>query len=174
MEAVQIIMESIGLIVGSLAAGVLMCWVPWSACKLIRHPEWGPLLVVVPIFLAVTGRLPNSEFFTLTLIIAGLAVVPFCVEGRAWRSRMLERDRGVAEQVAHGAIDFLPATPASYRRYPAIAGCICEARQPNPEETKKVASRMLREAFADQSQQPSFAKRRAVLRAAKAALTGEA
>jgi hypothetical protein len=171
MGTVLVMLGSIGLIVGSLTAGILICWLLWSAFKLIRHPELGPPLVVIPAFLALTGRLPDSEFLAMTLIFAVLAVVPFCIEGLAWRARTLDRDVSLMQAVAP-AIDRLSTPAISYGRYPAIAGCICEARRPSPGELKRVASRVLHEAFAGQGPAPAFAEKRAALRAAKAALEG--
>lgn len=57
-------------------------------------------------------------------------------------------------------------------KYSAIAACIGEERGPNPRELKRVAARMLREAFEDPAA-ASFSMRRAVLRAARVALRGE-
>ena len=45
------IVESIGLIVGSVAAAIPLCWSLWRAFRLIRHPAWGPPIVVVPVIL---------------------------------------------------------------------------------------------------------------------------
>lgn len=155
MFVVRILVESVGLILGSMAAGIFACWLLWSAFRMVRHPEWGPPLVLVPCALALTGHLRVSEFLAMALIFAAVAVIPFCAEGRAWRGRA---------RIATDA--------TAYPRYPAIVACIGEARRPSPAELKRVAARMLREASDAKAPTAGFAARRAVLRSAKAALAG--
>lgn len=74
MWALLVIGESIGLIVGSLAAGILLCWSLWFIFKLLRHPAWGPPIVVAPALLALAGKLPHSEFLQLSLVFSVVAV----------------------------------------------------------------------------------------------------
>lgn len=93
MHMLLVIAESIGLIVGSAAAAILLCWSLWSLFRLIGHPAWGPPLVIVPIILWGADLLPSSDFLRLTLLFALLAAIPFWVEGRAWRIAWTERQR---------------------------------------------------------------------------------
>ena len=173
MYVILIILGSIALMIGSMAAGILSCWLLWSGFKRVGHPEWGPPIVLIPGAFALVGHLPVSEFLALTLIFAGLAVVPFCAEGLAWRARRDHRDHdGSQEQGEATTIDHLPNASDYSRRYPAIAGCICEARRPTPDELKKVALRTLRETFGARYPILGFSEKRAALRAAKAALEG--
>lgn len=85
MRTVLLIAESIGLVVGSLAAGILLCWLLWMLFRIVRHPAWGPPLVAAPAILALTGQLPESEFLDMALIFAVVAAAPFWVAGRSWR-----------------------------------------------------------------------------------------
>lgn len=173
MHVILIILGSVGLMIGSMAAGILSCWLLWSGFKWMRHPEWGPPIVLIPGAFVLMGQLPASEFLALALIFAGLAVVPFCAEGVAWRARRSGRDYAASpEQGAADAVDRLQNAAVYYRRYPAIVGCIYEARRPTPGELKKVASRTLRETFGARNQILGFAEKRAALRTAKAALEG--
>jgi|GEM_PF-973967 len=173
MYVILIILGSIALMIGSMAAGILSCWLLWSGFKRVGHPEWGPPIILIPGALALIGQFPVSEFLALALIFAGLAVVPFCAEGLAWRARRDHRDHdGSQEQGEVNAIDHLPNASDNYRRYPAIAGCIGEARRPTSDELKKVALRTLRETFGARYPILGFAEKRAALRAAKAALEG--
>lgn len=173
MYVILIVLGSIALMIGSMVAGILSCWVLWSGFKRIGHPEWGPPIMLIPGTLALIGQLPVNEFLALALIFAGLAVVPFCAEGLAWRARRDHRDHdGPQEQGEVKAIDHLLDASDDSRQYPAIAGCICEARRPTPDELKKVALRTLRETFGAQYPILGFAERRVALRAAKAALEG--
>jgi hypothetical protein len=87
MIMLRIIIESIGLIVGSIAAAVALCWVFWTLFKLVRHPEWGPPLVLFILVLAFGGSLRNSEFLRMALMFAVITAALFWVEGRAWRAR---------------------------------------------------------------------------------------
>ncbi|MBS0479447.1 MAG: hypothetical protein JSR79_09120 [Proteobacteria bacterium] len=93
MHMLLVIVGSIGLIVGSAAAAVLLCWALWSLFRLAGHPAWGPPLVVVPVILWAANLLPNNDFLRLTLVFAVLAAIPFCVEGRAWRIAQVEQRR---------------------------------------------------------------------------------
>jgi 4-amino-4-deoxy-L-arabinose transferase-like glycosyltransferase len=87
MPMILTVGESIGLIIGSLAAAVLLCFVVWRLFKLMRHPEWGPPLLLVLVALAVAGKLPHSEFLDMVIVFAALAAIPLWFEGRAWRKR---------------------------------------------------------------------------------------
>jgi hypothetical protein len=174
MHVILISLESIGLILGSMAAGMLCCWLLWSGFRLVNHPEWGPPLILIPAALALAGQLPRSEFLAMALIFASLAIIPFYREGLAWRAHRHDPGReGLLEPTERDPITPLPGTLLmTYQRYPAIAGCICEARRPNPAELKKVASRMLSETSTVRGAVSSFTTRRAALRAARAALSG--
>ena len=101
MPILLVMVESIGLIVGSVVAAILLCWFLWSAFRLIRHPAWGPPIVVVPVILWAANMLPRSEFLHMTLLFALLAAIPFWVEGRAWRLAWIERHRPDIDDPAH-------------------------------------------------------------------------
>jgi hypothetical protein len=173
MHMALIMLGSVGLMLGSIAAGILSCWLLWSAFKLLGHPEWGPPIILLPAILALTGQLPANEFLVLTMIFASLAIMPFCAEGLAWRARRGGRletaTPGQEEKVLNNQVLRWPGT---YRRYPAIVGCVGEGRPPNPGEVKKVASRMLQEGLVADRRLSGVAKKRAALRAAKVALNG--
>jgi hypothetical protein len=173
MNVLSIIVESIGLMFGSMAAGLLVCWSLWSGFKLIGHPEWGPPFVLVPAALALVGRLPKSQFLAMTLIFATLAIVPFCAEGIAWRRLTRRRDGGLSQdRSGRGALVEPPTSVMPRHRYPAITGCIGEHRKPDPYELKKVAARILREGLDARQLGTGIAGKRAALRVAKVALEG--
>lgn len=102
MHILLIVVESIGSIIGSVAAAILLCWLLWTLFRLVRHPAWGPPIVVIPVALWVLGRLPSSEFPHMTLAFALLAAVPFWAEGRAWRSAWVARRRSTRHGPAIG------------------------------------------------------------------------
>ena len=102
MQVLLVIVESIGLIVGSVAAAILLCWFLWRAFRLVRHPAWGPPIVVVPVILWAANMLPRSDFLRMTLVFALLAAIPFWIEGRAWRVAWIERQHPGVDDPLHG------------------------------------------------------------------------
>lgn len=87
MIMVQLAIESVGLVVGSLAVACVLCGLLWGLFRLVGHPAWGPPLVILLVPMALLGWLPRGEFLDFTLIFALIAALPFWVEGRAWRER---------------------------------------------------------------------------------------
>lgn len=173
MHMVLIIAQSIGLTLASAAAGILLCLSSWLIFRLVRHPQWGPALMLVPVALAMTGKVPDSEFLRRTLVFAAAAAGPFWIAGLVWCA-----NRGHRPAASPAFADTAPAVGAGpsgappYPRYPAIAACICEARRPSPDEVRKVTRRIWQEAFVARYPRPGFAERRTALRAARAALEG--
>jgi drug/metabolite transporter superfamily protein YnfA len=173
-----IVAQSIGSTVASAVVGVAFCWSLWHLFKQIRHPEWGPALVALLIALALTGRLPDSEFLRRALVFAAALAGPFWVAGLIWRANQRVRTRThprkqdrppQAESADFAAVGRVGQPP---RRYPVIVACICEDRLPSPGELKHVASRISREALFGRHSASGFAARRTALRAARAALAG--
>jgi hypothetical protein len=178
MRTFLFIVEPIVFSLGSLAAGIFSCWLLFAFFNLMRRPDWGPPLILVPVILALAGRLPDSEFVKMSLVFALVAAVPFWAVGREWRAARLNRGGQIAPVAPAGpnpikTVEVDDTTTAQpYRRYPAITACICESRPPSRDEVKKVAARIWRESFAVRSPNASFALRRALLRAAKTSLNG--
>jgi hypothetical protein len=169
MQMVLVIAQTLALTLASAVTGIVLCGSLWLLFRLIGHPQWGPPLIVVPVVFAMAGQLPDSEFLRRTLIFAAAAVGPFCIAGLVWRAN--RRDRRRARTGSDAAVP-AASPPSRYLRYPAIAACICEDRRPSHGELKSVTMRIWREAFAARYPTPGFAERRAVLRAARAALEG--
>ena len=179
MQLILIAAGAIGLIVGSLAAAALFCWLLWYVFRLALHPEWGAPAILILLVLGLVGKLPKSQFLDMTLTFAVVAAVPLWFAGRAWRRQRrqaLKRrcEQGVDLQVSE------PIEPTEAvllpQLYPAITACINDERSPTREEVHVVASRLWREGFAQrfgsQTVPASFAARRMLLRAASAALSG--
>lgn len=179
MKLILVAAGAIGMVVGSLAAAVLLCWFLWYAFRLMLHPEWGASAILMVLMLALFGELPKSEFLNMTLTFAVVAAVPLWFAGRAWRN---QRRQALKDRCEHGVNlrSSQPTVPTktmlSPRLYPAITACICEERPPTRDEIHVVASRLWREGFAQrfgsQTLPASFAARRALLRAATVALSG--
>jgi hypothetical protein len=164
-----VIAQTIGLTLASALAGILLCAALWLIFRLVRHPEWGPPLIVVPVALAMAGALPDSEFLHRTLIFAAAAVGPFYIAGLIWRvNRRTAAHRDDAPVAPSPRVVVAPDQPY----YPAIAACIREDRRPSPGELKKVTRRIWREVYADRDPAAGFAARRSALRAARASLEG--
>jgi len=85
MHTILMMISSIGLVVGGLAAAAALCWLLWQLFRPIRHPDWAPSIILVLAGLAVTGNLPDSQFLHLALAYAVAAAIPLWMEGRAWR-----------------------------------------------------------------------------------------
>lgn len=102
MHILLVMVGSVGFIVGSVAAAILLCWLLWKAFRLIGHPAWGPPIVVVPIILWAFDVLPPSAFLRMTLVFALVVAIPFWAEGRAWRIAWLERQRSDTHDPAAG------------------------------------------------------------------------
>jgi hypothetical protein len=179
MQLILMAVEAIGLIVGSLASAVLLCWFLWYAFRLILHPEWGVSVVLMLLVLAFAGALPKSQFLEMTLMFTLVAALPLWFAGRAWRRECPQKLVRRSEQgaVPSPGKTIVPTEPVlSLRLYPAITACICEERPPTRDEIHVVASRLWREGFAQrfgkQTTPASFAARRMLVRAATAALSG--
>lgn len=180
MQLILMVVEAIGLIVGSLAAAVLLCWFLWYSFRLVMHPEWGVSMVLMLLLLALAGELPKSQFLDITLTFVVVAAVPLWFAGRAWREEGRQHFAKPPEQdgaPSAGEAIAPTETAVSPRLYPAITACICEERPPTRDEIRVVASRLWREGFAQRFESQtipvSFAARRTLVRAATAALSGQ-
>jgi len=179
MELILIAVEAIASTVGALVAAALLCWSLWYAFRLVSHPEWSAVAVLMLLGLALLGKLPEGRFVKLTLMFSVIAAVPLWIAGRAWHRRSLLNPNGTREKgivLDHDApVAPGPSSPL-FDVYPAISACIRENRSPTRNEVHVVAARLWREGLAQRFGQPSlpvsFAVRRVVLRTARAALTG--
>lgn len=179
MQLILIAAGAIGLVVGSLAAAALLCWILWSGFRVMLHPEWAAAAILMLLVLALMGQLPQSQFLGMTMTFAVIAAIPLWIAGRAWRKERWQvlinpRLQSVEPQPS-GAV--LPEqSGSSPRLYPAITACIGQERNPTRDEIHLVASRLWREGlalrFGPESKPASFAARRVLLRAAIIALSG--
>lgn len=177
MQLILMVGEAVGLIVGSLLAAGLLCGGLWYGFRLVLHPGWAAVVVLILVVLALGGRLPKTEFLDMTLTFAAIAAAPLWIAGRAWCRQLREEADNQSQLEERRSDEPAPAqAPRERRIYPAITGCIGEERLPTRDELHFVASRLWREGFAlrfgPQSTSASFAARRAILRAAAAALCG--
>ena len=87
MRILLVALESIGLVLGSLALAGLLNGALWSAFRRVNHPDWAWIVLVLPVAALLAMGEPHSGFLRLALIFAVMLAVPFWFEGRAWRSR---------------------------------------------------------------------------------------
>ena len=177
MHLLLIGLESVLLIVGSLAAAVMMCWLLWFIFRSLRHPAWAAVAILLLVALACTGHLPPSPFLQMVLAFAALGAIPLWTEGRAWRHRAsYDAPRRPSGRPGRMAPPTLVPRPG-YGPYPAITACIGQDRQADREEVRMVAARIWRETCQARGMRwdatPSFAVRRRILRTAKYAMSGE-
>jgi hypothetical protein len=165
MITLQIIAETLGFTLASLATAALFSCVCWKMFSLVRHPQWAPPIVLVLLFAVFGTGVISAEFLRRTLGLAILAAFVLWALGRGNDSRSGNRP------VANVQADDPPSTTRrsiAPQIYPAIVACLSEARSPNQAEFRKVARRIRRESFP--ARQVDRALRRSISRAALAAL----
>lgn len=91
MVLLQLIGETIALLVASLVGAAILCLVVWNAFKIVRHPELGVPLAAIALILAFHSAFNRSELFRLTLIFAIMAAPLFWIIGRDWCSEHRRR-----------------------------------------------------------------------------------
>lgn len=91
MVVLSSIAEGFGLAIGSLLAAMLLCWLCWNAFKILRHPEWGPPLVLAIVVTRFGGDITSNLFFTSTLMFAGIAAALCWPAGKDWRQGRVQR-----------------------------------------------------------------------------------
>lgn len=85
MMMLSIIAQALGMVLGTLLAAALFCWLCWNGLKLARHPEWGVPLGVLAALLLGRGDIAASEFLRMTLVIVVLAAAVMWPLGLSWR-----------------------------------------------------------------------------------------
>lgn len=85
MHTILVMLASVGLVVGGIAAAALLCWLLWQLFKPIRHPEWAPAGILLLVALALTGHLPRSALLEMAVFFALVAAIPLWFEGMDWR-----------------------------------------------------------------------------------------
>lgn len=139
MQAFVLLIEAASMIIGSLIAATLLCLLLWKILKRAGHPQWSSWIILGLVALTLFGRLSVGPFLQIMAAFAMLGTVPLWVEGRAWRAR--------ARNAFDLELAIAPPTTPSPRAnwcYPAITGCISEARAPTRGEIHLVASRFWR------------------------------
>jgi hypothetical protein len=85
MMVLQVMGDALGLVLGSLVAAALFCWLCWSAFKLVHHPELGvPFCLALAVW-AGGSIFAASPFLRLAGVYAALVAVALWPLGIAWR-----------------------------------------------------------------------------------------
>jgi hypothetical protein len=175
MLMLSILLGSLGLVIGSIAAAVAICWAGWTLFRLVRHPQWGALAIVTVLLVLFPKSFQNNELVRTAIVFAGVAAIALLFVGRdAPTPGALRRDRSADRQNIPNPAreEKIVSTSPLRRRYPVLIACMGEARQPSAREVKSVAKRILREAFPEREAHPQDGTRlyRDMLRAARATL----
>jgi len=106
MFMLALIAQTLGALLAGICGAVLTCWLAWSAFKLVRHPEWGPLFVFLIGLFLLRHRL-GSSFVQVILLFSAVFTMMCWLEGGEWRARRarkgrLERDRRDTESPWRG------------------------------------------------------------------------
>ncbi len=85
MDLLVMVAESFFLIVGSLAAAVVLCMALWHLFLLVRHPELGALVIVPLVVITLAMPLTHSPFVRMMMLFAMAGALPLWIAGREWR-----------------------------------------------------------------------------------------
>ncbi len=94
METFNVLVDALGLILGSFVAAIGLSAAAWTVFVRTNHPEWGTLAIMLALMLALATRLVRGEFLTMVAILLAIAAPLMWVEGRAWRCRKSRGSRG--------------------------------------------------------------------------------
>lgn len=175
MLMLSILLGSLGLVIGSIAAAVAICWTGWTLFRLVRHPQWGALTVVIVLLLLFPKSFQNSELVRTAIVFAGVAAIALLFVGRdAPTPGPVGRDRSAERQKSPDSAreEKIMSSSPLRRKYPVLIACMGEAKRPSAREVKSVAKRIMREAFPEHEvrRQSGTQLYRDMLRAARATL----
>ncbi|KKW89487.1 hypothetical protein [Sphingobium chungbukense] len=68
MYVLSIIIESVGLVVGSVVLAGSLCWLAFTFAVWLHHTRWAPFLVVILLPIVPLSSLNQSEFARLSAI----------------------------------------------------------------------------------------------------------
>ncbi|MCW6537626.1 hypothetical protein [Sphingomonas lycopersici] len=83
MYTLLVILDSLGLIIGSIVAAMLVGYTLWLLFRFIAHPELSAIALLITTPLAVAAS--TSQFVRMTAFFAVVVAVPLWLMGREWR-----------------------------------------------------------------------------------------
>jgi hypothetical protein len=87
MYMLNLIVLMLAGVIGGGVAAIALCWLFWNMFKLVRHPEWGPIVVLIGTILILRGRNASSPFLQTTALFSGLCAAGGWWGASAWRTR---------------------------------------------------------------------------------------
>jgi len=72
MLMLSLIVQAIGAVIGGFLAAAIVCWLFWTGFKLLRHPEWGPLVVLVGGLAILHDSIGASPFLQVAALFSAL------------------------------------------------------------------------------------------------------
>lgn len=79
------VLESIGLILGSLLVATFLCLAVWHFLVRLRHPELGPF-VLVAVGVAALFLNPPGAFLRMVVAFTIAGALPVAIQGFSWRA----------------------------------------------------------------------------------------
>lgn len=87
METLNVLVEALGLVLGSFVAAIGISLVAWAAFARVRHPEWAAPAIALTLVLVLATHVMAGEFLSMLTILMVVAMPIIWIEGRAWRGR---------------------------------------------------------------------------------------
>ncbi|WP_395336214.1 hypothetical protein WBP06_19160 [Novosphingobium sp. BL-8H] len=84
MALLQVLLEAIWVVGGSLLAAILFSWVAWTIFKQFHHPELGVPILLAAVLLLFHEHFVRDSFLQMMAFYAVLGEVGLWPAGRAW------------------------------------------------------------------------------------------
>jgi len=87
MAILAIIISALIPVVGGLLTAIALCLVTWNLLKLVRHPEFGPLLGLVALGVLLSLGARVSQVLVMAAAFLFVPATLLWPEGARWRHR---------------------------------------------------------------------------------------
>lgn len=87
METLVLLIEALGLVLGSFIVAIGLSGAGWAIFVRAHHPEVGALAIAFCLLAALATRVLVGQFFSMVTILMVVAAPLMWVEGCAWRRR---------------------------------------------------------------------------------------
>lgn len=82
-----ILLAALAPIVGGLIAAVALGYLLWNLLKMLRHPEYGPMIGLIGILALILVGVRVHQLLAMTAFFLFIAAVVAWPEGAEWRKR---------------------------------------------------------------------------------------
>ncbi|WP_395397721.1 hypothetical protein WBP07_24580 [Novosphingobium sp. BL-8A] len=86
MALLQVLLEAIWVVGGSLLAAALFSWLAWTIFKTVHHPEWGVPILLMLFTLLFRDLFTHNSFFQMMAFYALIGAIGLWPAGRAWHN----------------------------------------------------------------------------------------